>query len=190
MKIGAHPSSPPVPPTPAKEEHPEYAEHFKITVDGKEQPDLELRQLKDGVSLQEAQAALEADKDGLDTIGLEIEGVNYLLTGKGIDADVMDQVQVEGQAAGTVAFVEQEHNTFREGWKAGTEKANKWGLQYSVAAAPAVAMAGLAGGAVAVGRGMTAKTHVVESLTDGPAITPKLMHEAVEAMMTLFGSDD
>ena len=161
-------------------------EHFKIAINGKEHKNLDIRQLKEGVSLEEAQKVLNAEKDGFDTVGVEIDGVNYLISGKGITADTFDSIEIEGQAAGSVSFVEQENNAFREGFKAGIEKASKTGLQYSVAAAPLMTMAGLAGGAVATGRGLTAKDDVLEKLTEGPVITPQLMEEAVEAIESIM----
>lgn len=163
------------------------SEHFKIAINGKEHKNLELRQVKEGLSLEEAQSVLKSEKDGLDTIGLEIDGVNYLISGTGIEADVWDTVEIEGQASGTVAFVEQENNAFREGFKSGLKKMSKIGIQYSVAAAPAMAISGLAGGAIAVGRGMTAKTDVLEKITDGPVITPQAIIEMIDALDSLMG---
>lgn len=160
-------------------------EHFSIKIKDKEYNNLDLHQVKEGVSLEEAQAVLEAQKDGLDTLGVEIDGEKYLITGKGIQADVLDAVEIEGQAAGKVAFVEQENNTFSEGFQA----ARPYTLGTAVIAGPLTGIGALVSGAVAEARGATANPKVVQTITDG-VVTPKLLNDLIRAMDALMGRGD
>lgn len=81
----------------------------KIKVEG-------LKELKEGVSLKDAEQRLKYSGDGFDTIGLEIDGKDFLAYGKGLSAKPGDQVKVNGQV-GQVKFFEDDDNSFSEGIK-------------------------------------------------------------------------
>lgn len=125
------------------------------------------------------QSTLQDQKDGLDTIGFRSEGIDYLITGAGLDAKMGDTVQVEGKAVGTVSFVEQEANTFAEGFKAGINT-KLAGLEHSVAGAPFQVANGLYKGLEAM-LPASDKSKALDSLTQGPALKKGEFNPKVEA---------
>lgn len=163
--------------------------NLSIGINGQQYSNLELRQVKEGVSLKEAQQTLAQQKDGLDAVGVNIEGIDYLITGTGINAKEGDAITIEGHAAGKVAFVENEDNTFGEGWQKGLRK-KMGGLEKSVGGAGFVLQNGLIEGVGASIKGMRANTQTIESLTQGPAIDKKVLEDTVKAMREFLDFHD
>jgi hypothetical protein len=165
-----------------------YMGNLSISVNNQPLRNVELRQVKDDMSLKEAEAVLKAQKDGLDTIGITIEDVNYIITGKGIDARPGDTILIEGQAAGKIDFVEQEENTFGEGFEAGRKPVKGLeGLEQGIMAGMLPLQQGLVRGTIASVRGLTANDKAVEQVTQGPPIDKQLIEDMAKAMSTLFG---
>jgi hypothetical protein len=162
---------------------------FKISVGGQAVENYQLRQVRNDKSMLDVEQHLKENPDGYDTIGIKINDQDYLIVGKGLKANPGDPVFVEGQAAGKVEFVENEDNTFKEGFKAGL-KTKMAGLEQSVAGAPFLLGAATAKGAVAAARGNKAHEQEIEKVTEGPPLTRQLLEEAVEAISSLFGGGD
>lgn len=79
------------------------------------QPDIQVRPLKEGVSLTEAKQRLEGSMpDGYDTIGFTVGDQAYLAFGQGLSAQKGEQVSLNGQS-GQVQFFENESNSLGEG---------------------------------------------------------------------------
>ena len=164
---------------------------LNISINGHQLQNVQLRQVKDKLNLEQAEVVLTAQKDGLDTIGVTIEDVDYLITGKGLDAKMGDTVMIEGQAAGQIAFVENEENTFVEGFKAGMKPVKGLeALEFSLMSPALPASRGLVRGSVAAIRGWTANDKVIEQVTQGPPIDKKLIEDAAKAISNLFGGGD
>lgn len=145
---------------------------FKISIGGKALENYQLRPVKEGKSLLQAEQHLKDHADGLDTLGVKIDGQDYLIVGKGLKGQPGDLVELEGQAVGRVEFVEEEQNTFKEGMIAGF-KTKIAGLEHSVAAAPVlVGVAAVKGTAAAI-RGAKAHEEEVKTVTEGPPLTKK-----------------
>lgn len=161
--------------------------NFNLSVGGQPLQNYQLNQVKDGVSLEEAKQVLEAEKDGYDTLGVHIEGVDYLISGQGLNAKAGDEVMLEGEAVGKVAFVEQEDNTFAEGFKTGMST-KMGGLEKSVAGAPFSLAAGVAKGTAAAAKGTSEDT--LKKVTQGPPITREIVEDAVKAFESFFGHED
>jgi len=162
---------------------------FKISVGGKPVENYQLRQVRNDKSLLEVEQHLKDNPDGYDTIGIKIEDQDYLIVGKGLKANPGDPVTVEGKASGSVAFVENEDNTFKEGLKAGFQT-KLMGLEQSVAGAPFLVGTAAVKATVAAVRGAQAHEKEIEKVTEGPALTRKMVEEAAEAIANLFGGGD
>lgn len=162
---------------------------FKISVGGKPIENYQLRQVRNDKSLLEVEQHLKDHPDGYDTIGIKIEDQDYLIVGKGLKANPGDPVMVEGQASGSVAFVENEDNTFKEGLKAGF-KTDLKGLEHSVAGAPFLLGAAAVKGTAAAIRGAKAHEAEIEKVTEGPPLTRKMVEEAADAIANMFGGGD
>lgn len=174
---------------------------FSVSVNGKQWNDVKIRQVKADASKEDIQNILKAEKDGYDSVGVNIEGVDYLLYGqanKDLKINPGDLVTVqlsgeandpEGQALGRVAFVEQESNTFAEGFKNGF-KTKIAGIEHSVAGAPFLMTAALIKGTAAAIKGNKATDSVIEKVTEGPEITRKVLEDAANAISSLLGGGD
>ena len=140
---------------------------FKISVSGKPLENYSMRPLRQGTDLLQAESHLKEHRDGLDTLGVKVEGQDFLITGRGLQAHPGDLVSIEeGQAVGRIAFVEQEDNTFKEGVVAGF-KTKIAGLEHSVAALPVLSAVALVKGTVAAVRGARATEEQVQQVTEG-----------------------
>lgn len=73
-----------------------------------------VKELKSGTSLQQAEVILKKAKDGYDTIGLTVDGKDYLAIGQGLKNPAGKQIMLDGKEA-KVAFFENESNTALEG---------------------------------------------------------------------------
>ncbi|MBT9546860.1 MAG: hypothetical protein IV090_15840 [Candidatus Sericytochromatia bacterium] len=162
---------------------------FKISVAGQALENYQLRQVRSDKSLLEVEQHLKDNPDGFDTIGIKIEDQDYLIIGKGLKAHAGDPVTVEGKASGSVAFVENEENSFGEGFKAGL-KTKMMGLEYSVAGAPFLIGEGLIKGTKAAIRSGQAHEKEIEKVTEGPPLTRKMFEDAAEAISNMFGGGD
>jgi len=91
-------------------------QNFAISVNEKKMNVEGVKSLKEDVSLKDAEQRLKYSGDGFDTIGMEIDGKDYLAYGKGLSAKPGDKVNVNGKA-GQVKFFEDEDNSFSEGIK-------------------------------------------------------------------------
>ena len=166
--------------------------NLSISVNGQKLDYTQLRQVKDGMNLQQAQEVLACQKDGLDTIGITIDDTHYLITGKGLQAKAGDEVMIEGNAAGKVDFVEEEENTFGEGFKAGMKPAKGFeALEYAMMSPTIPAARGLVRGTVAAIRGWRAdEEKAVAKVSQGPNIDKKLVEDAAKAISSLFGGGE
>ncbi len=150
---------------------------FKISVGGKPIDNYSIRPLRQGTDLLQAESHLKEHRDGLDSLGVRIDGQDYLITGRGLRAHPGDLVSVEtGQAVGRVEFVEQEDNTFGEGVVAGF-KTKIAGLEHSVAALPVLSTVALVKGTAAAVRGARATEEQVKQLTSGEPLTLKALED-------------
>lgn len=165
--------------------------NLSISINGQSLPYQELRQVKQGMNMEQAEEVLSAHKDGLDTIGITVDDTHYLITGKGLHAKAGDDVMIEGQAAGKVAFVEEEENTFGEGFKKGmVPPKGLEALEYAVMSPTLPVARGLVRGTIAAVHGWTANTKTVEKVTDGPNIDKKLVEDTAKAISRMFGGDE
>lgn len=174
---------------------------FSVSVNGKQWNDVKIRQVKTDTAKEDIQNILKAEKDGYDSVGVNVDGVDYLLYGqanKDLKINPGDLVTIklkgdadepEGQALGRVAFVEQESNTFAEGFKAGF-KTKIAGIEHSVAGAPFLMTAALIKGTTAALKGHNATDSQIEKVTEGPEITRQVLEDAVKAISSMFGGGD
>ncbi len=145
-------------------------------------PNAQVNLVRQQADPSQAEKTLATKKDGLDTIGfMAAKGIDYIITGKGLNAKPGDTVFIEGKAVGVVDFVEQEDNSFSEGFDTGM-KTNLGGLEKSVAGAPFSLAAGLFKGAqAAVNSNLSRDNQVVDSVSKGPALKAGEFKPEVEA---------
>ncbi|PIW45489.1 hypothetical protein COW20_20395 [bacterium (Candidatus Blackallbacteria) CG13_big_fil_rev_8_21_14_2_50_49_14] len=162
---------------------------FKISVGGNPLENYQIRQIKNDKTMMQVEQHLKENPDGYDSMGVKIDGQDYLIVGKGLKANAGDSVEIEGQAMGRVEFVEEENNTFAEGLKAGF-KTKMAGLEHSVAGGPLVLGAAAVKGTAAAIRGAKAHEKEIEAVTEGPPLTRQLIEDAVKAISSMFGGGD